>query len=100
MNILERMIFEPQGGMYREFEGLTTHLEPQDLSLYRKLLPEPFSIPTLPIITIFVADYLRVIPWPSTRYQEWSVLLKCVIRSMSTSESGASRPPNPEYVVH
>ena len=76
MNILERMIFEPQGGMYREFEGITTHLEPQDLSLYRKLLPEPFSIPSLPIITIFVADYLRVFPWPSTRYQEWSVLLK------------------------
>ena len=24
----------------------------------------------------------------------------CVIRSMSASESGASRPPNPEYVVH
>ena len=30
MNILERMIFEPRGGIYREFEGLTTHLEPQN----------------------------------------------------------------------
>jgi len=62
MNILERMIFEPRGGMYREFEGLTTHLEPKDLVLYRKLLPESFSIPNLPIITVFVADYLRVVP--------------------------------------
>ena len=26
--------------------------------------------------------------------------LYCVIRSMSASESGASRPPNPEHVVH
>jgi hypothetical protein len=25
---------------------------------------------------IFVADYVRVVPWPMTRYQEWSVLLK------------------------
>jgi hypothetical protein len=24
----------------------------------------------------------------------------CVIRSMAASESGASRPPNPEHVVH
>ena len=27
-------------------------------------------------------------------------LRTCVIRSMSASESGASRPPNPEHVVH
>jgi hypothetical protein len=26
--------------------------------------------------------------------------VRCVIRSMATSESGASRPPNPEHVVH
>jgi hypothetical protein len=26
--------------------------------------------------------------------------IKCVIRSKATSESGASRPPNPEHVVH
>ncbi len=26
MNMLERMIFEARGGMFREFEGLTTHL--------------------------------------------------------------------------
>jgi hypothetical protein len=76
MNILERMIFEPRGGMFREFEGLTTHFEPKDPTLYRKLLPEPFAMPSRPIVTIFVVDYIRVVPWPSTRYQEWSVLLK------------------------
>jgi hypothetical protein len=62
--------------MYREFEGLTTHFKPQDLALYRKLLPGPFEVPGVPIVTIFVADYLRVVPWPATHYQEWSVLLK------------------------
>jgi hypothetical protein len=76
MNILERMIFEPRGGMFREFEGLTTHFEPKDPSLYRKLLPEPFAMPSRPVVTTFVADYVRVVPWPLTRYQEWSILLK------------------------
>ncbi len=76
MNILERMIFEPRGGMFREFEGLTTHFEPKNFSLYRKLLPEAFGIPSQPVVTIYVADFIRVVPWPMTRYQEWSVLLK------------------------
>jgi hypothetical protein len=76
MNILERVILEPPGGMYREFEGLTTHFKPKDLALYRKLLPPPFELPDMPLVTIFVADYRRVVPWPATRYQEWSVLLK------------------------
>ncbi len=76
MNILESLIFEPRGGMFLEFEGLTTHFLPKDPSLYRKLLPEPFGVPCQPVVTIFVADYVRVVPWPLSRYQEWSVLLK------------------------
>ena len=76
MNVFEQIIFEPRGGMFREFEGLNTHFEPSDPSLYRKLLPEPLAMPSRPVVTIFVADYLRVAPWPMTRYQEWSVLLK------------------------
>lgn len=77
MNAFERMIFEPRGGMFREFEGLNTHFKPRDLSLYRELLPEQLAIPSQPVVTIFVADYLQVFPWPIvTRYQEWSVLLK------------------------
>jgi hypothetical protein len=76
MNLLERMVFEPQGGMFREFEGLTAHFEPKDIALYRHLLPEQFAMPSQPIITIFLADYIRVFPFPMTRYQEWSVLLK------------------------
>jgi hypothetical protein len=80
MNIFERIYFEQPGGMFREFEGITTHFEPKDLSLYRKLLPEQFEMPDQPVVTIFVADYLRVVRWPFTRsrYQEWAVLLKSV----------------------
>lgn len=77
MNILERFVFESRGGMYREYDGLTTHLEPKDYSLYRTLLPQTFGMPSQPVVTILVADYLRVVPWPSTRYQEWAVLLRC-----------------------
>lgn len=76
MNLFERLIFEPRGGMYREFEGLMTHFEPKDPALYRKLLPEPFEVPAQPIVMVFVADYLRLKPWYNPRYQEWAVLLK------------------------
>jgi hypothetical protein len=76
MNLIERMIFEPRGGMFREFVGLTTHFEPKDVSLYRNLLPAQFAMPNQPVVAIFLADYIRVFPYPMTRYQEWSALLK------------------------
>jgi len=76
MNMLERMVFEPRRGMYRELEGLTTHFRPKDVALYRHLLPRQFAMPSQPIVTIFIADYVRVHSWPMTQYQEWSVLLK------------------------
>jgi hypothetical protein len=79
MNVLEKvLLFEPSGGMFREFVGINTYLEPKDLSLYRKLLPEPYTMPDQPIVTIFVADYIKVVPWPMTRYQEWAVNLKSI----------------------
>ena len=77
MNLLERILFHPIGGQFREFVGLTTHIEPRDINLYRSLLPQPFELPDHPLVTIFLADYLWVSPWPFARYQEWSVLLKC-----------------------
>ncbi len=76
MNILEHTVYEPPGGMCREFEGLTAHFKPNDLVLYRDLLPRQFAMPAQPVVMIFAADYLDVRPWPSARYQEWSVLLK------------------------
>jgi hypothetical protein len=77
MNFLDRMIYCPPGGQFREYYGVTAHLEPKDLSLYRQLLPERFAVPPQPIVTLYVVDFIRVRPWPLTRYQEWSVLLKC-----------------------
>jgi hypothetical protein len=62
MNFIEHLIFEPRGGKVREFEGLTTHFEPKDFTLYRKLLPAAFSMPDQPIVTIFIADYVRLVP--------------------------------------
>lgn len=80
MTNLKRLLFLPQGGMFREFFGVKTYLEPKDHSLYRRLLPEPFSMPDLPIVVIFVADYAKVFPWPMTRYREWAVALKSIYK--------------------
>jgi hypothetical protein len=77
MNILERLIFESRRGIFHEFEGLMTHFEPKDTALYRRLLPLAFDMPDQPVVTLFSADYLRVVMFPTTRYQEWSVLLRC-----------------------
>jgi len=76
MNLLERIIYDVPGGQFREFVGITTHLAPADLSLYRNLLPQPLDMPARPTVTIFLADYIKVFRWPLTRYQEWSVLLR------------------------
>jgi hypothetical protein len=57
LNYLARKFFNPQGGMFRELKGITTHFVPRDVELYRKLLPEPFTMPEQPVVTIFLADY-------------------------------------------
>ena len=77
MNLLDRILYEPSGGQFREFTGITTHMAPTDLSLYRDILPQQLSMPSCPTVTIFVADYLKVFSWPLTPYREWSVLLRC-----------------------
>ena len=79
MNILDRLLFDPTGGMLREFFGVKTYLEPKDHSLYRRLLPEPFSMPDQPIVMIFVADYAKVF-WPIPRYRELAVVLKGICK--------------------
>jgi hypothetical protein len=77
MNLLDRILYEPSGGQFKEFAGVTTHFAPSDLSLYRDILPQPLNMPSRPTVTIFVADYMKVASWPLTPYQEWSVLLRC-----------------------
>ncbi len=82
MNALERWYFDVPGGMFREFEGITCHFQPKDTALYRKLLPEQFDMPRQPVVTVFFADYLRVVGWPYKhyRYQEWATILKAAWR--------------------
>ncbi len=79
MNAIDRLIFRPKGGQFREYEGITVHLEPADLSLYRQLIPPPLEAPSHPIVTLYLVDFIRVANWPLRRYQEWSVLLKCAL---------------------
>ncbi len=63
-------------GMFHEFHGIYTMVEPTDLKLYRALLPAPLEMPDQPVISIFVVDYIDVSPWPMTRYQEGALFLR------------------------
>jgi hypothetical protein len=71
---------KPKNGMFRHFKGIRALIEPTDEKAYRRRLPEAFEMPELPQITIFVADYIKMFPWPMTRYQEGASLLKCRYR--------------------
>jgi hypothetical protein len=66
--------------MFREFRGIRTIIDRIDEQKYRDMLPEPFEPYEIPQISLFVADYMKVFPWPMTRYQEGAVLLKCRYR--------------------
>ena len=77
MSLINRLLYEPASGQFREYIGLNTFIDPADHDLYKKLIPQPFEMPAQPIVILFAADYLKVSPWPLTRYQEWAVLLKC-----------------------
>ncbi len=81
MNLFERMVFEPRGGMFREFSGINAFFAPHDVPLYRKLLPSQFGMPDQPVVMFFAADYTKVFPWPITRDQEWAVGLRCIAGS-------------------
>ncbi len=76
MEALNRIFFQPEGGMYRTFRGIKAYLEPRDLSLYRKLLPEAFDMPDRAIVMVFVVDYTQVMSWMMPSYQEAGVSLQ------------------------
>jgi len=78
MNLFDRILYAPPRGQFQESVGITTHIAPKDVALYRRLLPPAFDIPARPTMTIYVIDLMKVAPWPLTRYQEWSVLLQCL----------------------
>ncbi len=80
MEALNRMFFRPPGGMYREFHAVKTYIEPKDLGLYRRLLPQALDMPDRPAVMVFVADYLRVEAVLMRAYREAGVSLHCLFR--------------------
>jgi hypothetical protein len=63
-------------GVFHEFHGIYTMVEPVDLELYRSLLPAPLEMPDQPAVSLFIVDYTEVHPWPMTRYLEGAVFLR------------------------
>ncbi|MGD9213028.1 MAG: acetoacetate decarboxylase family protein [Desulfobacteraceae bacterium] len=64
-------------GMWRNFHGIFTILEPINLKLYRRLLPAQLDMPEIPLVSMFIIDYVTVKPFPLKPYLEGSVAIKC-----------------------
>ena len=56
--------------------GILTALEPDDLDLYRRILPDCFAMPDRPVLSLMNLDYNQ--PNPIARYKEGMVMLKGV----------------------
>jgi hypothetical protein len=63
-------------GVFHEFHGIYTMVEPTNLELYRALLPAPLEMPDQPVVSMFIVDYTEVYPWPMTPYQEGALFLR------------------------
>jgi hypothetical protein len=74
--LLDWLLFAHSGGQFLELAAITAHFAPDDLSDYRHYLPDLLDMPARPVVKLFLVDYLRCSPWPLTRYQEWSMLLR------------------------
>jgi hypothetical protein len=75
-HLLNWLLFAQPGGQFLELSGITAHYAPDTLDRYRHYLPDRLEMPVRPVVKLFLIDYLRVSPWPFTRYQEWSMLLR------------------------
>lgn len=65
---------------YEADRKIRVFAEPDDLGLYRKLLPSQFAMPKHPLVCMVVVDYTRVGPWPLTPYLEGYILLRASYR--------------------
>ena len=74
--LLDWLLYAHSGGQFRELTAITAHYAPDDHVRYRRYLPDRLEMPARPIVKLFLCDYLEVNPWPLTRYQEWSMLLR------------------------
>jgi hypothetical protein len=73
---LEWLAYARSDGQFQELVGLAAYYEPPSLEAYRHCLPDVFAVPDEPLIMAVVIDYLRVSPWPFSRYGESALLLK------------------------
>jgi len=64
-------------GMWQEFPGIYTAMEPEDLKLYRELLPADLDMPEKPVVAFFIVDYVIVVPYPMGPYLEGAAALSC-----------------------
>jgi hypothetical protein len=69
--------FRPKKGTFRFYRGIRAIFDTTDPEKYREVLPDVFDMPEFPQILTFVTDYIRVFPWPLTRYQEGATFLRC-----------------------
>ena len=69
---ISKMTFNDGVGRF----GLFAAVKPDDLDLYRYLLPDFFSMPPEPILSLVTVDYNH--PNPITRYREGMVMLKAL----------------------
>ena len=71
-------------GNFISDQKIATFAQPDDIDLYRRLLPPQFDMPKHPLVGLVVVDYTKVRPWPFTRYQEGYI----VLRASYNSEEG------------
>lgn len=69
--------------IWQDLHGIFAIGAPDDLDLYRQLLPKQFSAPEEPMVGLFVVDYVDTEPWPITPtkflrpYLESAIFLRC-----------------------
>lgn len=69
---IEKLKQNPDVGPF----GIFVAIEPDDLDLYRRVLPENFAMPERPVLSLINLDYNQ--PNPIVRYKEGMIMLKGV----------------------
>ena len=64
-------------GVWQDFHGIVTAVEPADLGLYRELLPAEMDMPEQPAVGVFILDYVTVVPYPMKPYLEGALAIRC-----------------------
>jgi hypothetical protein len=71
------LAFSSKESNFRASQSIGLTAIPEDLKLYRELLPQQFGMPGTPIIWVCIVDNIEVGPWPLTRYQLGFISLYC-----------------------